>query len=126
MAGAPTSRIPLDVAILPALGITAWLAVGKVDLGSLALMLAAVLLGNVIAAVHHAAVVPLRVGEPYGTLVLALAVTAIEVGLIISIMRSGDRNPTLPRDSVHAAAMLVVHGLAGLCIVGSTFREREA
>jgi hypothetical protein len=49
-------------------------------------MLAAVLLGNVIAAVYHAEIVALRVGEPYGTLVLALAVTIIEVGLIISIM----------------------------------------
>src|SRR5262249_55455752 len=101
-------------------------AVGKVGLGLLAVMLAAVLLGNVIAAVHHAEVVALRVGEPYGTLVLALAVTAIEVGLIISIMRSGDRSPTLLRDSVHSAVMLVVHGLAGLCIVASTFRERES
>jgi Ca2+:H+ antiporter len=126
MAGARIDRIPLYVAVLPALGVVAWLAVGKIGLGLLALLLAAVLLGNVIAAVHHAEVVALRVGEPYGTLVLALAVTAIEVGLIISIMRSGDRNPTLLRDSVHAAVMLVVHGLAGLCIIVSTFRERES
>jgi Ca2+:H+ antiporter len=53
-------------------------------------VLAAVLLGNVVAAVHHAEVVALRVGEPYGILVLALAVTVIEVGLIISIMLSGE------------------------------------
>jgi Ca2+/H+ antiporter len=82
-----------------------WLAVGKVDLGLLALVLAAVLLGNVIAAVHHAEVVALRVGESYGTLLLALAVTVIEVGLIISIMRSGDRNPTLLRDSYTPSCM---------------------
>ena len=68
MAGVPTDRIPLHVTILPALGIAAWLVVGKVGLEFLALVLAAVLLGNVIAAVHHAEVVALRVGEPYGTL----------------------------------------------------------
>jgi Ca2+:H+ antiporter len=126
MASAPVDRIPWHVTILPVLGIVAWLAVGKVGLGFLALVLAAVLLGNVIAAVHHAEVVARRVGEPYGTLVLALAVTIIEVGLIISIMLSGEPNRTLLRDSVHAVVMLVLHGLAGLCIVVSAFREREA
>ena len=126
MATAPVDRIPWHVTILPVLGIVAWLAVGKVGLEFLALVLAAVLLGNVIAAVHHAEVVARRVGEPYGTLVLALAVTIIEVGLIISIMLSGEPNRILLRDSVHAVVMLVLHGLAGLCIVVSAFREREA
>ena len=125
MAGAPTDRIPLHTAILPALGMAAWLVVGKVGLEPLALVLTAVLLGNVSAAVHHAEVVALRVGEPYGTLVLALAVTIIEVGLIISIMLSGEPHPTLMRDSVHAVVMLVLHGLAGLCIVVGAFRQRE-
>jgi len=126
MASAPVDRIPWHVTILPVLGIVAWLAVGKVGLGFLALVLAAALLGNVIAAVHHAEVVARRVGEPYGTLVLALAVTIIEVGLITSIMLSGEPNRTLLRDSVHAVVMLVLHGLAGLCIVVSAFGEREA
>src|SRR4051812_49791073 len=124
MAGASTDRIPLHTIILPMLGITAWLSVGKVGLGLLAIVIAAVLLGNVIVAVHHAEVVALRVGEPYGTLVLALAVTIIEVGLIVSIMLSGQPSRTLMRDSVHAAVMLVLHGLAGLCIVVGAFRER--
>ncbi|MBO0736742.1 MAG: ionic transporter y4hA [Alphaproteobacteria bacterium] len=126
MASTTIDRIPLHVSILPAFGIAAWLVVGKVGLDFLALVLAALLLGNVIAAVYHAEVVALRVGEPFGTLVLALAVTVIEVGLIISIMLSGDRNQTLLRDSVHAVVMLVLHGLAGLCIVVSAFRERES
>ena len=126
MAGPTFDRIPLHVTILPVLGIAAWLAVGKVGLGFLALVLAAVLLGNVIAAVHHAEVVALRLGEPFGTLVLALAVTVIEVGLIISIMLSGEPNLTLLRDSVHAVVMLVLHGLAGLCILVGAFRERES
>jgi Ca2+:H+ antiporter len=125
MARAPTDRIPLYTAILPVLGIAVWFGIGKVGLGFLALLLAVVLLGNVIAAVHHAEVVAVRVGEPFGTLVLALAVTVIEVGLIISMMLSGKPNPTLMRDSVHAVVMLVLHGLAGLCIVVAAFRRRE-
>ena len=126
MAGSPIDRIPLYVTMLPVPGVVAWLAVGKVGLGFLALVLVAVLLGNVIAAVHHAEIVALRVGEPYGTLVLALAVTVIEVGLIISIMLSSKPNLTLLRDSVHAGVMLVLHGLAGVCIVVGAFRERES
>ncbi|MBP0463655.1 ionic transporter y4hA [Roseomonas sp. PWR1] len=124
MAGAPTDRIPLHTILLPVLGVAAWLALGKAGLGPLALLLAAILLGNVIAAVHHAEVIALRVGEPFGTLVLALAVTVIEVGLIISIMLAGEPNPALMRDSVHAVVMLVLHGLAGLCIVVGAIRHR--
>jgi Ca2+:H+ antiporter len=124
MAGAPTDRIPLHTIILPVFGIAAWLAVGKVGLEPLAVVIAAVLLGNVVSAVHHAEVVALRVGEPFGTLVLAFAVTVIEVGLIISMMLSGEPNPALLRDSVHAV-MLVLHGLAGICIVVGAFRQRE-
>lgn len=125
MPAAPTDRIPPHTAILPVLGVAAWLAMGKVGLGPLALVLAAVLIGNVIAAVHHAEVIALRVGEPFGTLVLALAVTVIEVGLIISIMLTGEPNAALMRDSVHAVVMLVLHGLAGLCIVVGAIRHRE-
>jgi Ca2+:H+ antiporter len=126
MARAPIDRIPLHVTLLPALGSAVWLVIGKVGLEVLAVMPAVVLLGNVIAAVYHAEVVALRVGEPYGTLVLALTVTVIEVGLIISIMLSGEPNLTLLGDSVHAVVMLVLHGLAGLCIVVGAVRERES
>ena len=126
MAGAPTDRIPLHTIILPVLGVAAALAAGKAGLGLMALALVVVLLGSVLAAVHHAEVVALRVGEPYGTLVLALAVTVIEAGLIISLMLGGDPNPGLMRDSVHAAVMLVVHGLAGVCIVVASWRNRDA
>jgi Ca2+:H+ antiporter len=127
MAGtAPTDRIPLHTILLPLAGVLAWLAVGKAGLGPLALLLAVVLLGSVAAAVHHAEVIALRLGEPYGTLVLALAVTVIESGLIISIMLSGDPNPSLMRDSIHAVVVLVLHGLAGLCIVVGAVRHRQS
>ncbi|HEY2873353.1 MAG TPA: ionic transporter y4hA, partial [Reyranella sp.] len=117
MAGAAPHRIPLYTIILPALGLLTWLVVGKTQSPLLALVLAAVLLGNVIAAVHHAEIIALRLGEPFGTLVLALAVTIIEVGMIVVLMMGGEPNPALMRDSIHAVVMLVLHGLAGLCIV---------
>src|SRR5215467_1655664 len=106
MASIPQNRLPLHTIILPFLGTVTWLGIGKV-----------------IAAVHHAEVVAVRVGEPFGTLILALAVTVIEVGLIISMMLSGKPNPALVRDSVQAVVMLVLHGLAGLCIVVGAFRQ---
>ena len=64
-------------------------------------MLIALLVGAVLAAVHHAEVVAHRVGEPFGSLILAVAVTVIEVGLIVSLMVSGGENAsTLARDTV--------------------------
>jgi len=126
MAGASADRIPLHTIVLPALGAAACVAFGKVGIELLALVLAAVLFGNVVAAVHHAEVVALRVGEPFATLLLSLAVTVIEVGLIVAIMLSGEPSATLMRDSVHSVVMLVLHGLAGLCIVVCALRQREA
>ena len=125
MAGASPHRIPLYAIIFPALGLLTWLVVGKTQSGPVALLLGAVLLGNVISAVYHAEVIALRVGEPFGTLVLALAVTVIEVGMIVVLMMSGEPNPALMRDSIHAVVMLVLHGLAGLCIVVCAIYHRE-
>jgi Ca2+:H+ antiporter len=72
----------------------------------------------VFAAVHHAEVVAHRVGEPYGTLVLALAVTLIEVALVVSLMMTGgDEAAALARDTVFAAIMIILNGIIGLCLV---------
>ena len=61
----------------------------------------------VFAAVHHAEVIALKVGEPFGTLVLALAVTVIEGSLIVSLMMSGgESSATLARDTVFATVMI--------------------
>jgi Ca2+:H+ antiporter len=125
VASTSANRIPLYSIILPALGLLTWLLVGKAGSGLLALVLAAVLLGNVVSAVHHAEVIALRIGEPFGTLVLALAVTVIEVGMIVVLMTGGEPNPALMRDSIHAVVMLVLHGLAGLCIVVCAIYHRE-
>ena len=78
------------------------------------------------AAVHHAEVVAHRVGEPYGTLVLAIAVTVIEVSLIVSIMLSGgSETATLARDTVFAAVMIILTGIIGLCLLVGGFHHRE-
>src|SRR5262250_254559 len=84
----------------------------------LAVLCAAGLIGSVIAAVHHAEVVAHRVGEPLGTLVLAVAVTVIETSLILSMMLSGgDHMPTLPRETIYAAVMIICNGVVGICLL---------
>lgn len=91
-----------------------------------ALLLAAGLLGSVLAAVHHAEVVAHRVGEPFGTLVLAVAVTVIEVALIVSLMVSGGPSTTaLARDTVFAAVMIILNGIVGLCLLLGSQRHGE-
>ena len=87
---------------------------------------ALVLLAAVLAAVHHAEVVAHRVGEPYGTLVLALAVTAIEVALIVSMMMaSGPAKAALARDTIYATVMIISSGVIGICVLLGGLRHRE-
>ncbi len=89
-------------------------------------LLAAALLGAVLSAVHHAEVVAHQVGEPYGTLVLALAITVIEVALIVSMMLAGGPQTTaLARDTVFAAVMLILNGIVGLCLLAGGSKHRE-
>ena len=84
------------------------------------------LLGSVFAAVHHAEVVALKVGEPFGSVLLALSVTVIEASLIVTAMLSG--GPTenaLARDSVFAAVAIVLNGVVGLCLLVGGARYGE-
>lgn len=118
-------RIPPFFILAPAAGIAAWLLIGKVPLGLIAIPMLAALLCNVVAAVHHAEIVALHVGEPFGGLILALSVTVIEAGLIISLMLSGDENPALMRDTLLATVVLVLHGIAGLAILVGGIVHRE-
>jgi Ca2+:H+ antiporter len=90
-----------------------------------AAMLMAALFGAVFAAVHHAEVIARRVGEPYGTLVLTLSVTVIEVALIANLMVGEAQASTLARDTVFATVMIVCNGLVGLCIFIGGLRYRE-
>jgi Ca2+:H+ antiporter len=81
--------------------------------------------GSVLAAVHHAEVVAHRVGEPFGSLVLAVAVTVIEVALVVTLMVSGAKGAeTLARDTVFAAVMVTTTGIVGLSILLATTRGR--
>jgi Ca2+:H+ antiporter len=85
----------------------------------------AVLIGAVFASVYHADVIAHRTGEPYGTLVLTVAVTVIELALILSVMLAGDGSPTLARDTVFAVVMIICNGLVGICLVVGGFRFGE-
>src|SRR6202043_119311 len=90
-----------------------------------AAVLLVILFGTVFAAVHHAELIAERIGEPYGTLLLTLAVTIIEVALIATIMLGDKPVPTLARDTVFAVVMIVCNGLGGLCIFIGGLRYRE-
>jgi Ca2+:H+ antiporter len=83
------------------------------------LVLAGLFLGaTVFAAVHHAEVLALKLGEPFGSILLAIAVTVIEAGLIVSIMLAGaEGSERVARDTVFAAVMIVLNGVVGLCLV---------
>jgi Ca2+:H+ antiporter len=85
------------------------------------------LVGAVLAAVHHAEVVAHRVGEPFGSLVLAVSVTVIEVALIVTLMVSGgDETATLARDTVFAAVMITCNGIVGISLLLGALRRRVA
>lgn len=118
--------LPAWSIVLPALGAVA-VTTGLAKLGMIGVAAAAfVLFGSVIAAVHHAEVIAHRIGEPFGTLVLAVAVTVIEVSLIVSLMLSnaGDAS-ALARDTVFAAIMIILNGIVGLCLLVGGLQHRE-
>jgi Ca2+:H+ antiporter len=112
---APLAAIAVVAAafLLPLGALLVWLAVPA-------------LVAAVVAAVHHAEVVAHRVGEPFGTLILALAVTVIEVALILSMMLAGGAEAAaLPRDTIFAAIMIIANGAVGLCVLAGGIRHRE-
>jgi Ca2+:H+ antiporter len=121
----PADRLPRWTLAAPFLALGIDLALHGSASMVAGLVLAVALLAAILAAVHHAEVVALRVGEPFGAVILALAVTVIELGLILSIMLGGKAEPTLVRDTIHSVVVLVLHGLAGLCIVVGAIRHRE-
>ena len=89
-------------------------------------LLAVALIASVMAAVHHAEVVAHRVGEPFGTLLLAIAITVIEVSLIVSLMLAGGPETAgLARDTVFAAIMIILTGIIGLCLLLGGFKFKE-
>ena len=121
-----SARIPIWTIAAPVFAgvvlLAAGLGAGGIIVGFIALGVA----GSVLAAVHHAEVIADRVGEPYGTLVLALAVTLIEVALIVSLMAAGGEEAAgLARDTVFAAVMIILNGIIGLCLLVGGLKHRE-
>jgi len=129
-------KIPLSAWLFPVLAVAFYPVATALGFGdtfeatpiglALAIVMVPILFGAVFAAVHHAEVIAHRVGEPYGTLVLTVSVTVIEVALIASVMiADAAGSPTLARDTVLAVVMIVVNGLSGLCILVGGFHYRE-
>lgn len=125
----PAQRLPLSTWIVPVVA-CAWLAgkiTGLLPAASMVVVIvsAVLLFATVFAAVHHAEVIALKVGEPFGTLVLALAVTVIEGSLIVSVMFSGGaESSALARDTVFATIMIVCNGVLGLSLLVGGLRHR--
>lgn len=128
--GVPAWTWGFPVAGIAFFAIAGWLGIDSIGGNGakgivVALLLVAILVGAVFAAVHHAEEVAAYTGEPYGTLVLTIAVTAIELALIVSVMLTGDGNAELARDTVYAVVMIVCNGLVGACILFGGLRYRE-
>jgi Ca2+:H+ antiporter len=116
-----TTVVPLPAAVL--LAVT-W---GTKPPTVVLVLVAVVLASAVFASVHHAEVVAHRVGEPFGSLLLAVAVTIIEVGLIVTLMVSGgDDTSTLARDTVFAAVMITCNGIVGAALLVAALRDGVA
>lgn len=113
-------------ALVPVAAAGTLAAVAGLSIGPALLATAVItLVGAVMAAVHHAEVIAHRVGEPFGTLVLALAVTVIEASLIVSMMLSSISDASaLARDTVFATVMIICNGVVGLCLLVGTLRHR--
>jgi Ca2+:H+ antiporter len=122
-----TKSTPIWTWLVPVLSLALFLVALALGVGpALATVCGLALMGAVLVAVHHAEVVAHRVGEPLGTLVLALAVTAIETALIVSLMvadRQG--SAALARDSIYAAVMIIGTGVIGICVLLGGVAHRE-
>ncbi len=121
-------RLPDWRFVVPILGALLVPFVWSSDPGPLLIaVIAAVLVASVLAAVHHAEVIAHRVGEPFGTITLAIAVTAIEVALIVTLMAAGgDGTASLARDTVFAAVMITCNGILGVSVLIGALRDRVA
>lgn len=118
--------LPLWSVLSPVLALAALLGLsnGSLD-GAWTAPVSVLLMAAVLAAVHHAEVVAHRVGEPFGSLVLAVAVTVIEVALIVSLMLAGgESSNALARDTVFSALMIVCNGVVGLCLLLGGLRHK--
>jgi len=119
--------LPKWTIALPIASVLAYFIAGSDPNLYFKLVLAALLIGSVLASVHHAEVIAHKVGEPFGTIILALAITTIEVGLIVSLMLAGGESTrALARDTVFAAVMIILTAIVGICLLkgGIKFKEQ--
>jgi Ca2+:H+ antiporter len=125
MAATRRPFVPAWSTVAPVVAVLALVLTWGRSLGPLPVALVAlVLAAAVLSAVHHAEVVAHRVGEPFGSLVLAVAVTVIEVALILTLMVSGGpESASLARDTVFAAVMITVNGILGLSLFVGALRH---
>lgn len=130
MAAARSTRGPWALApvLAPIVGAVVLLATWGRDIPlGVAIAVAVVLAAAVLASVHHAEVVAHKVGEPYGSLALAIAVTIIEVGLIVALMSAGGPKAAgLARDTVFAAVMITCNGILAISLLAASGRRRIA
>lgn len=125
MASDLPAKLPRWTVAAPLLGLVA-IVLGTPANAVLAAVVAVILMAAVLAAVHHAEVIAHHLGEPFGTLVLAVAVTVIEASLIISLMLSDSGGEAaLARDTVFAALMIVLNGIVGVCLLTGGSRHHE-
>lgn len=112
--------------LIPLIAVGVFLIMMGNELSGFGLTLVSIaLISAVLMSVDHAEVIALRVGEPFGTLILALAVTVIEVSLIVTLMLSGgEAISALARDTVFATVMIVCNGVIGLCLLLGAWRHR--
>lgn len=127
MSVSTSQRFHWTVVTPPVAAVVLGLSWGTHPPPAVAAAIGVVLVAAVLAAVHHAEVVAHRVGEPFGSLLLAVAVTIIEVGLIVMLMVSGgDGTATLARDTVFAAVMITINGIVGISLVVGALRHHLA
>ncbi|MGV2976175.1 calcium:proton antiporter [Roseibium alexandrii] len=100
-------------------------AVGTVGSLILLVLIFIVVMWCAFSVVRHAECLATLFGEPYGTLILTLAVIGIEVALIVAIMLSGDAVPTMARDTMFSVVMIVLNGLVGLCLLLGGLKHRN-
>lgn len=101
----------ISTRVLPLVGVFVWLF--------------AVILWSAVCVVRHADCLAVKLGEPYGTLILTLSAISIEVVMISTAMLHGENNPTLGRDAIFAVIMIALNGLVGLSLVVGGLRYRE-
>lgn len=113
--------------LVPATAIALLVGASLAGVGPVLAVLCVVgLIGGVFASVHHAEVVAHRVGEPFGTLTLAVAVTVIEASLILSLMFIGGADASvLARDTIYAAVMIICNGVVGVCVLLGSLAHHE-